>query len=40
MKILVSNDDGVKAPGIKALAEQLKEIAQVQVIAPDRNNSR
>jgi len=39
MKILVSNDDGVKAPGIKALAEQLKEIAQVQVIAPDRNKS-
>jgi len=39
MKILVANDDGVKAPGIKALAEQLKEIAQIQVIAPDRNKS-
>lgn len=39
MNILVSNDDGVKAPGIKALADMLKTVAQVQVIAPDRNRS-
>lgn len=39
MQILVSNDDGVKAAGIEALAEQLKTIANVQVIAPDRNKS-
>ncbi|NQZ31377.1 MAG: 5'/3'-nucleotidase SurE [Oceanospirillaceae bacterium] len=39
MQILVSNDDGVTAPGLKALAEQLKTIAKVQVIAPDRNRS-
>lgn len=39
MKLLVSNDDGVHAPGIAALHEVLKEIAQVRVIAPDRNCS-
>jgi 5'-nucleotidase len=35
--ILITNDDGVSAPGIDALAEALAEIAQVTVIAPDRN---
>ena len=39
MQILVSNDDGVKAPGLEALAEELKCIAKVQVIAPDRDKS-
>jgi 5'-nucleotidase len=39
MQILVSNDDGVKAPGIIILAEYLKTVAKVQVIAPDRNRS-
>ncbi len=39
IQILVSNDDGVKAPGMFELVEQLKKIAQVQVIAPDRNRS-
>ncbi|WP_258240287.1 5'/3'-nucleotidase SurE [Pseudidiomarina homiensis] len=39
MKLLVSNDDGVHAPGIAALYEALNEIAQVRVIAPDRNCS-
>ncbi|PTB85189.1 5'/3'-nucleotidase SurE [Pseudidiomarina aestuarii] len=39
MKLLVSNDDGVHAPGIEALHAALKEIAQVRVIAPDRNCS-
>ncbi len=39
MRILVSNDDGVMAPGIRALAEALATIAQVDVIAPDRNRS-
>lgn len=39
MKLLVSNDDGVHAPGIEALYLRLKEIAQVRVIAPDRNCS-
>ncbi|MAD54376.1 MULTISPECIES: 5'/3'-nucleotidase SurE [unclassified Idiomarina] len=39
MKILLSNDDGVHAPGIHALYQALKSIAEVRVIAPDRNCS-
>ncbi len=39
MKLLVSNDDGVHAPGIEALHDELRHIAQVRVIAPDRNCS-
>ncbi len=39
MKILVSNDDGVLAPGIAILAETLSEIGEVRVVAPDRNRS-
>lgn len=39
MKILVSNDDGVRAPGLAALASALTQIAEVTVVAPDRNRS-
>jgi 5'-nucleotidase len=39
MKILVTNDDGVHAPGIKALAEALREVGHVAVVAPDRERS-
>ena len=39
MKILLSNDDGFLAPGLNALARVLKEIAEVTVVAPDRNRS-
>ncbi|WP_298442680.1 5'/3'-nucleotidase SurE [uncultured Ferrimonas sp.] len=39
MKILVSNDDGVHAPGIKALSDALATIAEVVTVAPDRNCS-
>jgi 5'-nucleotidase len=39
MKILVSNDDGIFAPGIEALAKELKTIGSVEVVAPDRNRS-
>ena len=39
MKILVSNDDGYLARGINALASGLAEIAEVIVVAPDRNHS-
>lgn len=39
MHILVSNDDGIHAEGIKALAAELRKIAQVTVVAPDRNRS-
>lgn len=39
MKILVTNDDGVHARGIRVLAETLKVLAEVTVVAPDRNRS-
>ncbi len=39
MKILVSNDDGWHAPGILALAEAMRDLAEVKVVAPDRNCS-
>jgi len=39
MLILVSNDDGVYAEGIQVLAETLKKIARVVVVAPDREKS-
>jgi 5'-nucleotidase len=39
LKILVSNDDGYLARGINVLAEALAEIAEVVVVAPDRNHS-
>lgn len=39
MKILISNDDGYQAPGIVALYEALKDIGQVEVVAPEINNS-
>lgn len=39
MKILVSNDDGYLATGIRALTEALEQIADVVVVAPDRNRS-
>jgi 5'-nucleotidase len=38
-KILVSNDDGVFSPGIRMLAESLKPIGRISVVAPDRNRS-
>jgi len=40
MRVLVSNDDGVDAPGIRCLAEGLKAAGhEVQVVAPDRDRS-
>lgn len=35
----MTNDDGVNAPGIQVLAEALREIAEVVIVAPDRNRS-
>jgi len=37
--ILVTNDDGVRSPGIRALATSLKRLGRVVVVAPDRNRS-
>ncbi|WP_455200068.1 5'/3'-nucleotidase SurE, partial [Kaarinaea lacus] len=39
MRILLSNDDGYQAPGLKALAAMLQSISDVDVVAPDRNRS-
>jgi 5'-nucleotidase len=39
MRILISNDDGYSAPGIAALAHELQQFSQVQVIAPERDRS-
>lgn len=39
MHILISNDDGYQAPGIRALADALSAIARVTVVAPDRDRS-
>lgn len=39
MKILISNDDGVMAPGIAALVNELASVASIDVMAPDRNRS-
>jgi 5'-nucleotidase len=39
MHILITNDDGYLAPGIKALAEELSRVAEISVVAPDRNRS-
>ncbi|RMD70495.1 MAG: 5'/3'-nucleotidase SurE [Gammaproteobacteria bacterium] len=39
MDILLSNDDGYQAPGLRCLAEALKPLAQVTVVAPDRDRS-
>ena len=39
MHILVTNDDGIQAPGILALAAALRELGQVTVVAPDRERS-
>lgn len=37
--ILVSNDDGIFAPGIRALAEVASEFGETEIIAPDRQQS-
>lgn len=37
MHILVTNDDGVQAPGLLALAQALRSLGKVTVFAPDRN---
>ncbi len=39
MHILLSNDDGVYAPGLKTLHQELTTIANVTVVAPDRDRS-
>ena len=37
MHILVTNDDGVNAPGLLALAHEMRSLGKVTVLAPDHN---
>ena len=37
--ILITNDDGITAPGIKALVEAVKHLGKVVVVAPDKPQS-
>ena len=39
MKILLSNDDGYRAEGLKHLYDALKSLADLTLVAPDRNRS-
>lgn len=39
MRILLSNDDGYFAPGLAALAEALQAVADITVVAPERDRS-
>lgn len=39
MRILLSNDDGYQAPGLRALSDALSEIAEVRIVAPERDRS-
>lgn len=39
MRILISNDDGYLAPGIHAMARELAKVAEVTVVAPERDRS-
>jgi len=37
MHIVVTNDDGVVAPGLLALASEMRKLGNVSILAPDRN---
>ncbi len=37
MHILVTNDDGVTAPGLLALAQQMRSLGDVTILAPEKN---
>ena len=39
MRILLSNDDGYFAPGLTILAQHLAKLAEITVVAPERNRS-
>jgi 5'-nucleotidase len=39
LKILVTNDDGVQAHGLWSVVDELKEVGDVTVVAPDRDQS-
>ncbi len=39
LRVLICNDDGINAEGIFALAQEIKKIAEVTVVAPDKQQS-
>jgi len=39
VRILITNDDGIRAPGINALVEVAKRFGEVKIVAPDRERS-
>ena len=39
MEILISNDDGIEAPGIRVLADSMRGLGTVMIVAPDKNRS-
>ena len=39
MHILISNDDGYMAPGINALANEMRRFGRVSIVAPEHNHS-
>ncbi|MGH7730986.1 MAG: 5'/3'-nucleotidase SurE [Candidatus Eiseniibacteriota bacterium] len=39
MNILVTNDDGIQAPALRVLGDELSALGQVTIVAPDRDQS-
>lgn len=39
MRYLISNDDGIHARGIQVLAERMKQLGEVTIVAPEKNHS-
>jgi 5'-nucleotidase len=39
VRILITNDDGIRAPGLKFLADVAKEFGEVKIVAPDGERS-
>ncbi len=39
MNVLISNDDGIQAAGLWALAKELRDLGTVTIVAPDRDQS-
>lgn len=39
MRFLISNDDGIHAPGIQVLADRMRAMGEVTIVAPERNHS-
>jgi hypothetical protein len=39
VRVLISNDDGYRAEGLRRLAEALRPLAEITIVAPDRNRS-